>query len=145
MLDKEKIRQITETCIEENNMHDKFVTEVKVSKNNVVTVVLDGDSGVKIEDCIFVSKYIESKMDRDKEDFELTVTSFGLDEYFVLPRQFKKNISQTIELINNDEERFEGVLEQATEEGVKLVTKKDKEGMNFPYTDIKKARVIIKF
>ncbi|MCF0210380.1 MAG: ribosome assembly cofactor RimP [Bacteroidales bacterium] len=145
MIDKNKITTIVEAYLAENQREDLFLIEVKVSKTNVISVVLDGDNGIKVDDCISISRFIESKMDRDKEDFELTVTSFGLGEYFVLPRQFKKNVNQTVEVLNTDDEKTEGILSEVTSEDILITTKKDKNGTRIPFAEIKKARIIIKF
>lgn len=145
MIDKNKIKEIVETYLKENQKEDLFLVEVKVSKANVITVAIDGDNGVKVDDCISLSRHIESQMDRDKEDFELTVMSFGLEEYFTMPRQFVKNVSQNIEVIDKEGEKRDGVLAEADNESILITTKKDKEGVRLSYTDIEKARVIIKF
>lgn len=145
MIDKNKIKEIVETYLKENQKEDLFLVEVKVSKANVITVAIDGDNGVKVDDCISLSRHIESQMDRDKEDFELTVMSFGLEEYFTMPRQFVKNVSQNIEVIDKEGEKRDGVLAEADNESILITTKKDKEGVRLSYADIEKARVIIKF
>ncbi|MBQ0113108.1 MAG: ribosome assembly cofactor RimP [Bacteroidales bacterium] len=145
MIDKNKIKEIVEAYLAAEQKEDLFLVEVKVSKANVITVAIDGDNGVKVDDCISLSRHIESQMDRDKEDFELTVMSFGLEEYFTMPRQFVKNVSQNIEVIDKEGERRDGVLAEADNEFILITTKKDKEGVRLPYADIEKARVIIKF
>ena len=142
MLDKKLISEIAEEKLSGSAL---FLVEVKVSKTNVVTVVLDGDEGVKVEDCIEMSRYIESKLDRDKEDFELTVMSFGLEEYFTLNRQFVKNVGRDIELTDKDGEKIMGILSFADAEKVIITTKKDKEGRSIPFENIEKARVLINF
>jgi len=77
MITEELIRQYTNEQLEESN---KFIISVKVKNGNHITVVIDGDEPLRIEDCIAVSKHIESKYDREVEDFELRVFSAGIDQ-----------------------------------------------------------------
>lgn len=142
MLDRNLILEISRDYLKDTAL---FVVEVKVSKTNSITVTIDGDKGVVVEDCINLSKHIEKNLDRDKEDFELTVTSFGLEEWFSLPRQFVKNIGRQIELTDNDGEKAQGVLERCDNEGIVLTTAKNKEGDKISFDKIAKARVIINF
>ncbi len=145
MLDNNLIKDLTNEALQTLGKETLFLVDVKVSKANVVEIILDGDQGVKVEDCIDVSRFVEHRLDRDKEDFELTVMSFGLEEYFNMPRQFHKNIGQDIELINTDGEKLNGVLSEVNDEFVTLTTKKDKEGKQIAFDNIDKARVVINF
>lgn len=145
MIDKNLVENITNEAIQSLQRDDIFVVQIKVSKNNVIEVSIDGDNGVKVEDCIELSRYIDKHLDRDKEDFELTVMSFGLEEYFTMKRQFNKNIGQDVELIDKEGEKHNGVLTNVDEKGVVLTTKKDKQGKSFSFEDIDKAKVIINF
>lgn len=145
MIDKNLVENITNEAIQSLQRDDIFVVQIKVSKNNVIEVSIDGDNGVKVEDCIELSRYIDKHLDRDKEDFELTVMSFGLEEYFTMKRQFNKNIGRDIELIDKDGEKHNGVLADVDEKGIVLTTKKDKQGKSFSFEDIDKAKVIINF
>lgn len=145
MIDKNLVENITNEAIQSLQRDDIFVVQIKVSKNNVIEVSIDGDNGVKVEDCIELSRYIDKHLDRDKEDFELTVMSFGLEEYFTMKRQFNKNIGQDIELIDKEGEKHNGVLADVDEIGIILTTKKDKQGKSFSFEDIDKAKVIINF
>lgn len=145
MIDKNLVENITNEAIKSLQRDDIFVVQIKVSKNNVIEVSIDGDNGVKVEDCIELSRYIDKHLDRDKEDFELTVMSFGLEEYFTMKRQFNKNIGQDIELIDKEGEKHNGVLADVDEKGIVLTTKKDKQGKSFSFEDIDKAKVIINF
>lgn len=145
MIDKNLVENITNEAIQSLHRDDIFVVQIKVSKNNVIEVSIDGDNGVKVEDCIELSRYIDKHLDRDKEDFELTVMSFGLEEYFTMKRQFNKNIGQDIELIDKEGDKHNGVLAEVDEKGIVLTTKKDKQGKSFSFEDIDKAKVIINF
>lgn len=145
MIDKKIVEKLTNEAIQSLQREDIFLVQVKVSKNNVIEVSIDGDNGVKVEDCIELSRFIDKHLDRDKEDFELTVMSFGLEEYFTMKRQFDKNVGQTIELVDKEGEKFNGTLTKVDENGVILTTKKDKDGKSFLFKNIEKAKVVINF
>ncbi|MDD7276333.1 MAG: ribosome assembly cofactor RimP, partial [Bacteroidales bacterium] len=77
MITKEQIIKLAEEALEGS---DKFVVNVSISKNNVIGLYLDSDSSVTIDDCVKVSRYINERLDRDVEDYELNVSSAGIDE-----------------------------------------------------------------
>jgi len=83
--------------------------------------------------------------------------SAGLSEPLESPRQFRKNIGRTLELLLNDDSKIEGELVNVDDEKVivrleyrrpKLIGKGKEdvvEDKEIPYSDIKKALVTIKF
>lgn len=138
-------RKIVENIVNEF-LQDKdlFLVNTKITKDNNITITIDGDKGVNIDNCIELNKHINSLLDRDKEDYQLTVSSFGLEEYFTLLRQYKKNIGQNVELVLNSGEKLNGKLDSVTDqEDIVLQVKKKQEKTNIPFADITKARVIL--
>lgn len=136
---------------------DLFLIDLKFSVTDHVRVIIDGDNGVTLQDCLDASRAIEFNMDRDEHDFSLEVMSAGLSEPLASPRQYRKNIGRSLELIMNDSSEIEGELIKVEEESITLVLKYRKpkeigkgkmdvvEEREIPYTDIKKALVAIKF
>jgi ribosome maturation factor RimP len=136
---------------------DLFLIDIKFSVTDHVRVIIDGDNGVTLQDCLDASRAIEFNMDRDEHDFSLEVMSGGLSEPLSSPRQYRKNIGRSLELIMNDSSEIEGELIKVEEESITLVLKYRKpkeigkgkmdvvEEREIPYTDIKKALVAIKF
>ena len=119
-------------------------------------VVLDGDHGVSVQDCMKISRAIEHNLEREVEDFSLTVTSAGAASPMVNPRQYKKNIGRKVKVLTS-EEIYEGNLTGAHENGIvlewkarepkpigkgKTTVQKKKE---ITFSDIKEAKVILKF
>lgn len=142
---------IEETVKEILGDGDLFLVEVKVSKNNNIQVFIDGDNGVKIQDCIDLSRQLEECLDRESEDFELSVLSFGLEEPLKMQRQYVKNIGRSLQ-VENEEGSFTGVLINADEESftieLKKKSKKNTENENqktYNYKEIKSAKVVISF
>jgi len=117
MISEEKILGLIEEKIADS---DKFLVELKVHSNNKIIVLIDAYSGVGIEDCIGVSKHIEASLDREEEDFELEVSSAGLEAPFMVEDQYKKSIGKEVKVITEEGKKVEGILAEVNEEGVVL-------------------------
>ncbi|MGO4708168.1 ribosome assembly cofactor RimP [Chryseobacterium sp. 2TAF14] len=136
---------------------DLFLIDLKFSAGDDITVILDGDNGVSVQDCLDASRAIEFNMDREEHDFSLQVMSAGLSEPLSIPRQFKKNIGREIEVLLTDSSEIEGELAKVDEEKITLILRYRKpkdigkgkvdveEEKEIPYSEIKKALVVIKF
>ncbi|UZT96678.1 ribosome assembly cofactor RimP [Chryseobacterium fluminis] len=136
---------------------DLFLIDLKFSAGDDITVILDGDNGVSLQDCLDASRAIEFNMDREEHDFSLQVMSAGLSEPLSTPRQFAKNLGREIEVLLNDSTQTEGELAKVDEEKITLILRYRKpkdigkgkvdveEEKEIPYSEIKKALVTIKF
>lgn len=136
---------------------DLFLIDLKISAGDDITVILDGDNGVSLQDCLDASRAIEFNMDREEHDFSLQVMSAGLSEPLSTPRQFGKNIGREIEVMLEDSSKIEGELSKVDEEKITLTLRYRKpkdigkgkvdveEEKEISYSDIKKALVVIKF
>ena len=89
-----------------------YVTGIKVSADNHISVLIDGDQGVTIKDCVGLSRAIEGQLDRESEDFALDVSSHGATSPIVLPRQYQKHIGRDFEIKLLDGTKTEGTLIQ---------------------------------
>jgi ribosome maturation factor RimP len=136
---------------------DLFLISLEVLPDNSIKIIIDGDNGVIVDDCIYVSRSIENNLDREEQDFSLEVLSAGATEPFVNFRQYTKNIGRTLSVKTKDKETIEGVLTQVDEDKIllewkarepkpigkgKVTVKKQAE---IAYDAISKAQVIIKF
>ena len=122
----------------------------------MIKIVIDGDEGVMVDDCVFISRAIEHNLDRELEDFSLEVTSAGASSPLVNIRQYKKNLGRNLKVITN-EETVEGKLTNTSPEAIVLEWKarepkpigKGKvtvqKQATIAYQDIKEAKVLIKF
>ncbi|MBP7102164.1 MAG: ribosome assembly cofactor RimP [Bacteroidales bacterium] len=111
---------ITKLVLEAIQGTDLFITEVKVKKGNTILVFLDGDNGVSIDSCIQVSRFVEKHLDRDKVDFELNVSSFGLGRPFVMFRQYKNAEGKMLSIKMKDQSKLKGTLIEAQEQSLLL-------------------------
>lgn len=148
MIEKQYIQQLAETCL---NGTDRFIVEVIIKPGNRIFVFLDSDTAVSIADCIAVSRYVESQLDRDKEDFELNVSSSGLDHPYKLLRQYIKNIGRDVTVLKTDKLKLSGKLTAADEQGInvletvkakKVITETDHRLL---FSEILETKEIIKF
>lgn len=151
---KERVTSLLNQALEENP--SLFLIDFTIGGDNTIRVILDGDEGINLQDCMNVSRAIEHNLDREEEDFSLEVTSAGATSPLELPRQYKKNIGRKL-MVRTEGEELEGNLTHATEDSITLewkvrepkpvgkgkVTVQKKRDIAF--SDINEAKVIIKF
>jgi ribosome maturation factor RimP len=152
---KEKVTNLLQEALDENP--SLFLISLDIQGNNEVKIIIDGDSGVTVEDCMAVSRKVEHNLDREEEDFSLEVMSAGATSPLEIPRQYKKNIGRHLEVKTQDGEKIEGLMTEATDAEVTLTWKtrepkpvgKGKVTVEkietFPYSEIVQAKVMIKF
>lgn len=154
MISKEVIVNIVNEALEGS---PDYIVEVSVSAYNHIVVLLESDEGINIKRCVQVSRLIESHFDREVEDYELEVSSAGLESPLKVVRQYKKNIGREVEvtLINN--QIIKGKLE-AVNEATFTVSFKEKEiiegtkrkqvverTVEIPFSEVKTTYIIISF
>lgn len=133
-----------------------FLIDLTISDANKITVNLDGDSGVDLQDCIDISRAIENNLDREEQDFALEVASVGIGSPLKMIRQYKKNVNRTL-IVKLDTETIEAELVEANDNFIILSWKarepkkigKGKETVQktkeIQYTEIKEAVVTVTF
>ncbi|WP_435135043.1 ribosome assembly cofactor RimP [Formosa sp. A9] len=135
---------------------DLFLINLTISADNAIKVIVDGDQGVNVDDCVFLSRAIEHNLDREEQDFSLEVMSAGAASPLTHTRQYVKNIGRTLE-VKTSAETIEATLVGANDDEIVLewkarepkpvgkgkVTVQKK--ANIPYNDIVEAKVMIKF
>ena len=153
MIEKKKIAELANEKLTE----DQFLVDVTVSSSNVIHVMVDSDTAISINQIVEISRHIENGLDREAEDFELSVFSAGLSEPLSLVRQYKKNIGKEIEVLLVSGLKISGLLTNSDDQAINLeVTSKEKtEGSkkkelvtrvhHFAYSEIKEAKKILKF
>ena len=135
---------------------DLFLIDFSIQGDNHINIVIDGDHGVLVEDCMFVSRAIEHNIDREEHDFSLEVMSAGATSPLINKRQYNKNLKREL-IVSTTSEKIEGVLTKATETEITLEWKVRepkpvgkgkvtvKKQANIAYEDIVEAKVMIKF
>ena len=107
MINKE---QLVILCEEALAGTDRYLVEVKVKPNNVIEVYIDSDTAVNIDHCAELSRYINEKLDRDVEDYELTVLSWGLSGALKMDRQLQKYVGKDVEVKTKEMGKMQGKL-----------------------------------
>jgi len=100
-----------------------FLIELKVGADNSVRVILDGDQGVALQDCMNVSRAIEHQLDREEEDFSLEVASAGVGAPLQSKRQYIKNIGRKLKVELTNLPPVQGTLIAADDSGFTLTWK----------------------
>ncbi len=107
MVDKKVVKEIVEKWLEEK---EYFLVDVEISADNRIVVEIDHADGVWIEDCVELSRCIESNLNRDDEDYELEVGSAGLGQPFKVAQQYINHIGKDVEVLNADGLKYKGLL-----------------------------------
>jgi len=147
MVEKQKIQALIEEFIKGKGL---FLVSVKVGTSNRITVLADKNGGITIDECASIHRLIANNLDRDEEDFELQVSSPGLDMPFVVIEQYYKNEGRKVEVIDNEGSRHLGILENVTKGGFELETElkvkgktKELKDISFNFEQIKSTRAIL--
>jgi ribosome maturation factor RimP len=138
MIEKEKIQGLVEEFISGTGL---FLVSVKVSSSNRIIVLADKNEGITIDECAAIHRHIENGLDRVNEDFELQVSSPGLDMPFGVIEQYLKNEGKKVEVTDNEGSKYIGNLKNVTKGGFELETKSKL--LSFNFEQIKSTRVIL--
>ncbi|MCL4135861.1 UNVERIFIED_CONTAM: hypothetical protein GTU68_064812 [Idotea baltica] len=151
---KNTVKDLLEKGLEERS--DLFLVEFSISTDNTIKIIIDGDNGVAVEDCMFISRAVEHNLDREEQDFSLEVASAGATSPLINKRQYSKNIGRTLD-VKTESDNIEGKLIKATDDEITLQWKSrepkpigkgkvtvQKEA-NIAYENIVEAKVMIKF
>lgn len=129
-----------------------FIIDLLIKPTNKISVFLDGDNGVTIEGCKKLSRHLEEQLDREKEDFDLTVSSAGADRPLKHHRQYVKNLGKDLEIITVEGAKMTARVIEANDRGITVGysgNKKKKQAeetiLSLLYTDIKSAKEVITF
>ncbi len=141
MIDKEKIKQIVQNSLKDN---DFFVVDLTVGADEKITVYIDKFSGsISLDDCEHLHKKIYPYIEELYGNFDLTVSSPGLTTEFKVWQQYYKNRGQEIDVLLHNGERFKAKIIDANEQQVVLDT--GKKQITLQYPEIKKAKLVLKF
>ena len=98
-----------------------FLVDVTVSKDNDIVLTVESESGkIELDDCVSLSRYFETKFDREVEDYSLTVSSAGLDQPFKVMKQYLKALGTKVEVSLKGGKKMVALLVEADEESITL-------------------------
>jgi len=154
-MQKEAIIKVVEEWMEESSF---FLVDVKISPDNNIAVEFESESDdVTIEDCVSLSQFIESRFDRNVEDYALEVGSAGLGQPFKVLKQYEINLGNEVEVVTKDGKKQKGILKTVNKESFSLEvtcmvkTENSKRPVNtlvmkmFRYEEVKSVCYILQF
>lgn len=152
-----KVSDMVQECIQPilQNLGIELVeVEFKKVKNeNVLTVYIDKDGGVSLDDCELAHNAIDQPLDdldpTNGQPYTLNVSSPGLDRPLKTERDYKKNLEKEVELSMykpvDGLKKFTAVLKDfdLTEQIITVLVNKNTIQLNIK--DIALIRAVIKF
>jgi|TARA_B110000459_G_scaffold35252_1_gene37427 ribosome maturation factor RimP len=154
MIGKEQILELIQDKLTENNC---FLVELEIGEGNAISIEIDSYDGISVTDCIEISKVIDNSLDREIEDFEMNVSSAGLDKPLRVIEQYKKNIGRDVKVVPVEGIVVKGELIEVNEEGIvvehsykeRIEGRKKKETIvkqeKIKFNNIKETTIIISF
>ncbi|MCD8044761.1 MAG: ribosome assembly cofactor RimP [Tannerellaceae bacterium] len=154
MIDKDNIVQLAEEFLTDS---ENYLVDVVIKPGNLIVVEIDNDQAVDIDDCVALSRFLESRLDRDEEDYELEVGSAGITSPLKILRQYLKYTGKEVEVLLKSGLKETGILKSADESGIVLeIEKKIKpegakrkvtvqEEQSYTYEEIKNTKYLLRF
>jgi ribosome maturation factor RimP len=129
-----------------------FLVDVKFSSTGRITVLIDRPEGVTIDDCVSLSRWVAQELGEESGDFELNVSSPGLDMPFLVIEQYHKNEGRMVEVEDLNGEKQKGILSCVTAGGFELMIEKKQKGKDpetrvahYNYDETKSVKIVISF
>lgn len=151
MIDKEKIKQAIQAYIADNNL---FIIDIKVHPNKQIKVFIDSFNGIFINQCAEISRILDNNFMDEIREYDLEVSSPGLDEPLKLKEQYQKNQNREIELLLFNGVKKEALLVKVNKDGIEVeedkVQKQNgrkksiKINKTYYFKEIKEAKVVIR-
>ena len=107
MIDKNVVKKLVDEWLQDQ---EYFLVDIEISPDNRIVVEIDHADGVWIEDCVALSRYIEERLSRDDEDYELEGGSAGLGQPFKVPQQYVNFVGKEVEGLDADGIKVKGIL-----------------------------------
>ncbi len=118
MIDKKALESVVNEWLAKT---DYFLVDLTVSADDNIVIVIDHAEGVWIEDCVELSRFVESRFNRDEEDYELEVGSAGLGQPFRVHRQWEIHVGNPVETQMKDGHKYQGELTSVDDEGFNML------------------------
>ena len=155
-MDRKLVKSLLDEALELNE--ELFLVYFDINDSNHISVIVDGDKGVNVKECMRVSRNIENSLDREDEDFSLEVSSFDISHSLTMPRQYVKNIGRKLKVRTIGNEKFEGILLSFSEDNKFVLQWKERvpktlgkgkmtveKQQELSIDDVKEAKVVIIF
>lgn len=147
MIEKGKIETLVNEFIKGT---DIFLVSVKTGNGNRISILADTMKGITIDECAALHRYLEKQLDRNIEDFDLLVSSPGIDMPFSVIEQYHKNEGKKVEVVDTDGMKYTGRLKNVTAGGFELETEvrikgkgKEKKDISFNLDQVKSTKELL--
>lgn len=154
MIKKSIVKELVEEWLSDK---DYFLVDITVTPDDRIVVEIDHAEGVWIEDCVELSRFIEGRLNREEEDYELEVGSAGIGQPFKVLQQYVNHVGKDVEVLTGDGKKLRGVLAMADESHFEITmqVKRKLEGekrpklveetVSFLYPEVKYTKYLISF
>ena len=155
-MNKKLVKGLLDEALELNE--GLFLVHLDINDSNHISVIIDGDKGVNVSECMRISRSIEHNLDREEEDFSIEVSSFDITHSLSIPRQYIKNIGRKLKVKTTDDQKFEGTLLSFSEDNKFVLQWKERvpktigkgkmtveKQQELSIEDVKEAKVVIIF
>lgn len=154
MIKKSIVKELVEEWLSDK---DYFLVDITVTPDDRIVVEIDHAEGVWIEDCVELSRFIEGRLNREEEDYELEVGSAGIGQPFKVLQQYVNHVGKDVEVLTGDGKKLRGVLAVADESHFEITmqVKRKLEGekrpklveetVSFLYPEVKYTKYLISF
>jgi ribosome maturation factor RimP len=148
---KDQVSELISPALHQAGYFLEDVNIVSPGQHRIVTVIVDGESGLNLDQVTVASKLVSELLDAasvlGETPFTLEVTSPGIDRPLTLPRHFAKNVDRLLKVTKNDGVVVMGRIRSNTEIDVTLevAEKKEVKEVTVALADIKRATVEIEF
>ena len=149
MINKTRIEELVQEFTTDSEI---FLVSIKVTTGNKITVLVNKKEGITIDECVKLSRHIENKLDRDAEDFELSVSSPGIGEPLLVKEQYEMSIGRRMEVVDSEGDKYTGNIKSFSGDSFILEFKQKLKGKKrellektFKIDEIRSAKVLITF
>lgn len=150
---EQRVRELVEEKIADRP--DLFIVRIRMQQNGILEILMDGDNGISIDDCVAISRHVGFHLEEEnviEQAYRLEVSSPGLDTPLMMLRQYQRNIGRNVKIKLEDGNKVEGKLLAASESNVVLLQtikvkgkKAEDKEVEFPMDQIKETKVLISF
>jgi len=150
---EQRVKELIEEKIADRS--DLFIVSIRMLKSGILEILLDGDNGIAIADCVAVSRHVGFHLEEEnviENAYRLEVSSPGIDSPLLLVRQYEKNVGREVRVKLEDGAKHEGKLVSVTNDAITIEEKVKEKGKKaevkeavFPYNQIKETKVLISF
>ncbi|NGM64018.1 ribosome assembly cofactor RimP [Sphingobacterium sp. SGR-19] len=150
---EERVRELIEEKIADRA--DLFIVKIKMHNNGLLEILMDGDGGIAIEDCVQISRHVGYHLEEEDaidRAYRLEVSSPGIDTPLLLNRQYQKNIGRSVRIKGLEGEKREGKLIAVTDKSIVIEEVKKEKGKKaivaeaeIPLDSITETKVLISF